>query len=218
MSPENASKPSPSTKARRLSWPAIVIPAALGVVLVVTAALFVTGMLRPYAFHGMVLQSPEPAIDFTLTSHQGQGVSLSDFHGQVVLLFFGYTSCPDVCPTTLSRLNRALSLLGPHRKDVQVLMITVDPERDTADTLAEYLEHFNSSFLGLTGDPEKIAEIATYYGVFFESRESDSVLGYEVQHTATTMLIDREGFPRLVFPFGTSPEDLAADLKYVLNR
>jgi len=174
--------------------------------------------LRPYVFHGMVTQSPQPAPDFTLTSHMGQPVSLSDFSGQLVLLYFGYATCPDVCPTTLAELHRARLALGKSADQVQVLMITVDPERDTVAVLADYIPHFDPTFIGLTGTPDQIAEVATYYGIFYERQESDSALGYLVDHTATVMLIDRQGYLRVVFPFGTSAEDIAADLAYMLKR
>lgn len=174
--------------------------------------------LRPYVFHGMVMQSPQPAADFTLTGHMGQPVSLSDFRGQLVLLYFGYATCPDVCPTTLADLHRARQALGKRADEVQVLMVTVDPERDTVEVLADYMPHFDPSFVGLTGTPEQIAEIATYYGIYYERQESDSALGYLVDHTATVMLIDRDGYLRVVYPFGTQSEEIAADLEYVLKR
>jgi protein SCO1/2 len=175
-------------------------------------------VFKPYTFHGMVLQSPEPAANFTLTSHLGQPVSLSDFKGQLVLLYFGYTTCPDVCPTTLAELKQARQLLGKRSDEVQVLMVTVDPERDTVPVLADYMTHFDPSFIGLTGTPEEIAEIATYYGVFYERKESESALGYLVDHTATVMVVDRDGYLRMIYPYGTKFEDITADLDYMLKR
>lgn len=188
------------------------------VVVVVLAGWLIGGALRPYVFHGTLFQSPEPAPNFTLTSHNGQPVSLSDYRGKAVLLYFGYTTCPDICPTTLAELHIALQQLGSRAKDVQVMMITVDPERDTVPVLAEYMPHFNADFIGLTGEPEQIAEIATYYGVAYERSTEESALGYLVNHTATVMAIDRKGYVRVIFPFNTPAADIAADVDYLLNR
>jgi protein SCO1 len=168
--------------------------------------------------YGMVLQSPEPAMDFRLPSHLGQEMALSDFRGEIVLLYFGYTVCPDVCPTTLAEVHKALDLLGDEADKVTLIMVSVDPERDTPEVLAEYLPHFDSRFVGLVGSPEQTLEIATNYGIHYERRDSDSALGYLVDHTATLTLIDRDGHARLIFPYGTKAEELAEDIRYVLHR
>jgi protein SCO1/2 len=109
-------------------------------------------------------------------------------------------------------------MLGKQADNVQVLMVTVDPERDTQEILADYMSHFDSSFIGLTGKPEQIAEVATYYGVYYEKEKGNSALGYLVNHTATVMAIDKQGYLRIVFPFGTAAKDIASDLKYLLSR
>ena len=174
--------------------------------------------LRPHTFHGTLIQSPDPVPDFTLLGHMGQPVSLSDFRGQLVVLYFGYTTCPDVCPTTLAELRLAREALGQDADQVQVLMVTVDPERDTAEVMADYVTHFDPTFIGLVGTPDEIAAVATYYGIFYEKQEGDSALGYLVDHTATQMVIDQEGHLKVVYPFGTSGEDIAADLKYIITH
>src|SRR5262249_52374752 len=103
---------------------------------------------QPHVFHGIISQSPPHAADFTLTAHTGKPVHLSDFQGKLVLLYFGYTFCPGICPTTLAEVAQALQTLGPQEAEqIQVLMISVDPERDTAHRLAEYLTYFNPTFL-----------------------------------------------------------------------
>lgn len=186
----------------------------LGLVLVAVIAL---PRLRPYTFHGTVLQSPQPAPDFELTAAHGQKVSLKDFDGKVVMLYFGYTFCPDVCPATLSELRGAMEILGAQAKDVQVIMISVDPERDTPEILAEYVTHFHPSFLGVTGTPEEIAKVATLYGIFYEAHEGTTATGYLVDHTATVMVIDQDGHLKLVFPFGTPAGDIAEDLEHILK-
>jgi len=183
------------------------------------ATAFIGGRwITPYAFHGAVLQSPQPAQNFTLTNHLGQKMSLTDLRGKFVLLYFGYTICPDVCPTTLADLAKARKLLGKDGEQIQVIMITVDPARDTQAVLADYVTHFHPSFIGMTGTEDQIAQIATYYGVFYERQDSDSALGYLMNHTATTMVVDRAGYLRLVFPYGTLAQDIASDLQYLMTR
>jgi protein SCO1/2 len=190
----------------------------LGILILAGLAFFVLTALKPYAFHGAVLQSPKPAHDFKLPNHYGQETSLSDYRGKVVLLYFGYAACPDVCPSTLAELKEARELLGPRADDVQVIMVTVDPERDTAEVVAEFLAHFDPSFLGLIGTPDQVAQVATQYGIFFQKQETTSVMGYLVDHTATVMLVDPDGYMRLVFPYGTQGDAIAEDVIYVLDH
>lgn len=171
----------------------------------------------PYSFHGMVMQSPEPAPDFTLLSKDGP-VSLSDFRGKYVLLYFGYTFCPDVCPATLANLAQALHQIGRGAERVQVIMVSVDPERDTPEKIGEYVAHFDSSFIGLSGDPKDIARIASLYGIFYEKEEVAGAAGYLVTHTASVRVIDPEGRLKLIWPFGAAPDEIAQDLKFLLRR
>ena len=144
-------------------------------------------------------------------------MSLKDFKDQLVLLYFGYTFCPDVCPTTLSELRKTMDLMGKKSDDVQVIMISVDPERDTPEMLADYVAHFHPAFLGVTGTPEEIAETATLYGIFYEAHEGTEATGYLVDHTATVMVIDKDGHLKLIFPFGTPAKDIADDLLHLLK-
>ena len=173
--------------------------------------------LRPYRFHGTLIQSQDVAPDFTLTTQQAQTASLSDFRGKLVVLYFGYTSCPDVCPATLVEINNALEELGEKSEVVQVIMVTVDPERDTPQKLAEYLAHFNPDFIGLTGSPEQIAEAAALYGIYLGKNEGSDAIDYLVDHTATLMVIDQEGYLKLIVPFGTTAKEIADDLAYILK-
>ncbi|MBT3337913.1 MAG: SCO family protein [Anaerolineae bacterium] len=192
--------------------------AILGIAIVGGVLILALIALKPYAFHGAVLQSPKPAQDFTLLNQYGQETTLSDYRGKVVLLYFGYAACPDVCPATLAELRQARELLGTRADEIQVFMITVDPERDTAEVMAEFLAHFDPSFIGLIGAPEQVAQIATQYGIFFQKQDTSSVMGYLVDHTATVMLIDPEGYSRLIFPYGARGEDIAEDIIYVLDH
>ncbi|NND03680.1 MAG: SCO family protein [Acidimicrobiia bacterium] len=189
---------------------------AIGVFLVSALAwLVVIPRLQPHTFNGVVMQSltEAPAIDLRSTS--GELVSLDSFKGKLVVVYFGYTHCPDVCPTTLSTLNRALDRMGDRSDDVQVVMVTVDPERDTVDLLAEYMSYFNETFIGLTGSVEDVAKVATTYGVYFAANDGDADSGYTVDHTAHLMVIDRAGHLRLVLPPELGPEEIASDLEYL---
>ncbi len=191
-------------------------------VVVLVAGGWLFWRFRPHRFVGTVLQSPEPAYDFELTSSEGP-VHLSDFRGKWVLLFFGYTHCPDVCPTTLADLARVMDLLGRDAEKLQVIMISVDPKRDTPERMAEYVRYFHPSFIGLTGTEEDIREVATRYGIFYNYPQGTPESGYIVEHTASTLLINPEGYLKVIFPptfgpDGITPEQMAADLKYLLRR
>ncbi len=174
-------------------------------------------LLRPYQYHGVLLESSGPATDFTLTAAGGKQVSLSDFKGKLVALYFGYTFCPDVCPTTLAELTKAYRALGAKAADLQVIMVTVDPERDTPERLAEYLGYFSPTYIGLSGTADQIASAATAFGVFYQKHEGTPASGYLVDHTATISVLDREGRVKLVWPFGTDGEGMAADLQHLLK-
>jgi len=193
----------------------------LGIVLIVVIAL---PRMQPYSFHGTVLQSTQPAPDFELEAARGQTVKLSDFRGKLVLLYFGYTFCPDVCPTSLSKLAKALDILDNQAEDVQVIMISVDPERDTPEILSEYVSFFHPSFIGVTGTPDEINEVATLYGIYYQAHEGSEGSGYLVDHTASVIVVDQDGYLTLVYPYTTpdqdayiSAEEIAADLANLLK-
>jgi protein SCO1/2 len=172
---------------------------------------------KPYSYHGETVEPPAPAADFTLTGPDGKTLSLSDFRGKVVALYFGYTFCPDVCPTTLAALAQAMRELGPSADGVQVIMVTVDPERDTPDKLNTYVTAFDPCFVGLSGTPDEIASAARPFGIVYEKHAGSTATDYLVDHTATTTVIDKEGRVRLVWPYGTPPEEFAADLDHLLH-
>lgn len=173
---------------------------------------------RPHTFHGTVIQSPNPSFNFKLTGVNGD-VSLSDFRGKLVLIYFGYTFCPDICPATLANIGQALrSMSESEAGDVQTIMISLDPERDTPEKLAEYVSHFYPSFIGITGSEEKLAEVTSLYGIFYEKNKGSMATDYLIDHTATLLVIDREGNLKLVFPFGVTSEEIADDLKYMLRQ
>lgn len=172
---------------------------------------------RPRTFHGMVLQSPELANDFSLNAANGRTVSLRDYRGKLVMLYFGYTFCPDVCPATLANVGKALEQMGKQADEVQFIMVSVDPERDTPEQLAEYVAHFHPSFVGVTGEPDKLAELAALYGIYYQKHEGTAATGYLVDHTATIAVIDKEGYLKLVMPFGLTAEEIAGDLRNLLR-
>ncbi|ARA91988.1 MAG: SCO family protein [Bacteroidetes bacterium] len=168
------------------------------------------------SLHGTLLEPPMDTPDFILQSVNGPVASTS-FRGNLVVLTFGYTSCPDVCPATLARLARTLDLLGPQADEVQVLMITVDPERDTTERLARYTRAFDERFIGLSGTPGEIAAVAADFGVFYDRVEGSSANDYMVDHSATTFVLNREGDTWLLWPFDTSPDEMASDLRQLIR-
>ncbi|MCC6298243.1 MAG: SCO family protein [Anaerolineales bacterium] len=159
-----------------------------------------------------------PAADFTLTRENGEPFWLSAQRGNLVLLFFGYTSCPDVCPTTLAELNLALQKLKPDdAAQITVVFVTVDPERDTPERVQEYVNNFNASFIGLSGTEAELAQVWNGYGVFRQVVDNSSAAGYLVDHTARVTLIDRDGNMRISFPYDAPVEDIVHDLKLMLR-
>ncbi|MFI5339573.1 MAG: SCO family protein [Candidatus Methylomirabilales bacterium] len=170
-------------------------------------------------FRSGVLEPPSPAQDFTLRTDEGKPFRLHDWLGSVVLLYFGYTSCPDVCPTTLAEFAQVKKQLGPAAQRLRVALVTVDPERDTPKRLRTYTRVFDSTFLGLTGSRDTLASVWKAYGVYVQShRVPGSSVGYGVDHSATTFVIDANGNLRLAIPFGTSVEDIRHDLQLLLTR
>ena len=154
--------------------------------------------------------------DFRLNDTTGKARSLADFRGKVVVLFFGYTHCPEVCPTTLASLARVMRTLGPAAQDVQVLFVTVDPERDTPDVLAKYVPSFNPSFLGLYGDPQATAQAAAVFAVSYE-KHAEQGADYTVDHSVGSYLIGRSGKVVLLSPYAQRDELLVQDIKLLLG-
>lgn len=164
-------------------------------------------------------QVAPPGGDFTLQSVTGP-VSTLSFRGKVILLYFGYTQCPDICPTSLSLMAQSLNELTPGELEQVVgLFVSVDPKRDTVKRLAEYVGYFHPNFIGLTGTPEAVAAAAGLYGAQYSfSDTDDSAMGYIVNHSAAVYLIDQAGVLRFVFPHETSPETMLGAIRMLFEK
>ena len=168
----------------------------------------------PPRFHASDVTGKYAQADFHLTDHNGQPRSLADFRGKVVVLFFGYTHCPDVCPTKLADLAQTLRILGPDAGRVQVLFVTLDPERDTRELLAQFVPAFHPAFLGLFGDMQATAEVAKNF--LADYRKNPTKNGYTLDHTTFSYLLDTQGKVRLLAGERESSEWLAEDIRLLL--
>jgi len=151
-----------------------------------------------------------------LTDHTGRARRLEDFRGKAVVLFFGFTHCPDICPTTLAEISQAIRSLGPDAERVQLLMVSVDPERDTQDSLAKYVTAFDARFLGLRGDLAATRKVAAEFKIYFEKRKQGD--SYSVDHSAQSYVIDPQGRLRLLVRHDRIGQDLAPDLRTLLKN
>ena len=156
------------------------------------------------------------AKDFALTDHNGKPRTLADFKGKAVVVFFGFMNCPDVCPTTMSEMASVMKQLGPLADRVQVLFITVDPERDTPESLAKYVPAFDTRFLGLTGDKAAIEKVTKEFRVFFQKVPGKEPGSYSIDHTAGSYMFDPQGRIRLFVRHGQDGAPLVHDLKMLL--
>jgi protein SCO1 len=192
----------------------IIIPTLL---ILLGINLFLYKFNRKVDYHGYLLRE-EKAPDFTLTNQCGTDTSLSQFRGKVVLLYFGYTHCPDACPMTLSVLEQSIERLRNSQNRVKVLFITIDPERDTAQKLKPYVAHFDRDFLGLTGSAEKIEKVARDYHIFYEKEEAESNGEYSMDHATPVYLINPDGELLLKYPItNLNPDWIAEDIRKILG-
>lgn len=157
------------------------------------------------------------AKDFTLTDHNGKTRTLADFKGKAVVLFFGYTQCPDVCPTTMAEMATVMKQLGPQADQVQVLFVTIDPERDTQALLASYVPAFDPRFLGLFGDKAATDKVAKEFKVFYQKVPGKTPDSYTMDHTAGSYVFDPQGRIRLFLRHGQGAEPIVHDLKLLLQ-
>ena len=171
----------------------------------------------PPKFNATDVSGADWGRELKLTDHNGKPRTLADFQGKVVILFFGFTQCPDICPTTLGASAAAMSLLGSDADKVQVLFVTLDPARDTPEVLAKYAPAFHPSFLGLYGNAEATAAAAKEFKVFFQKAPGATPDSYTIDHTAASYAIDPQGRLRLYMKHGETPDQMAADIKLLLQ-
>lgn len=163
-----------------------------------------------------VFEPPRAAPELSLEASNGGKLALADYRGKVILLGFGFTSCPEVCPTTLAVLAQARKRLGAQGEQLQVVYVTVDPERDSADRMRAYLRGFDSTFVGGTGTAAQLAAVRKNYGVLAERKPMGN--SYTVGHSSSVYLIDRNGLLRGMMPYGRLPDDFAHDVRALLSE
>jgi protein SCO1/2 len=168
-------------------------------------------------FRAVDITGADYAKDFPLTDADGRPRSLKDFAGKAVVVFFGFTQCPDVCPTTLAELSAAKKLLGADGDKVQGVFITVDPERDTPEVLKAYMANFDPSFVALRGTPDQLAAVAKDFKVYYKKVEGKTASSYTMDHSAASYVYDPKGRLRLYTRYGGGPQALADDLKLLLK-
>jgi len=214
-----AHPPCPARPARRRTLRALGLgPAGLAVASLSTllAACDRPGGDRP-SFKSTDITGADYGRTLALTDHTGQPRSLADYKGKVVVLFFGFTQCPDVCPTTLANMADVMKRLGPKADQVQVLFVTLDPERDVPAVLAQYVPAFDARFVGLYGDAAATAAAAKEFKIFYQKVPGKTGGTYTIDHTAASYVIDKEGRLRLYVRHAQAPEDIAADIGKLLG-
>ena len=190
------------------------VAGTLALVLLVWAAAFA----RPYELHGSEITTEVQAPAVNLTRADGSPFRMSALKGKIVLLFFGFTSCPDVCPTTLADFKRVKADLGEKADQLAFIFITVDPQRDTPEGAQAYAAGFDPQFIGLSGSETELEPVWQGYGVYRKVTESGSAASYEVDHSSRVYLVDSTNRLRVTYPYGTPVEDLTADIRFLLKE
>ncbi|MEX2161394.1 MAG: SCO family protein [Anaerolineales bacterium] len=169
-------------------------------------------------FNGSVIGTPAPqALDFELHRTDGSSFRLSEQRGKVVLIYLGYTNCPDFCPATLGKYQQIAADLGTEAANVEFVFITVDPDRDTPEVIAAYMNRFDPDFIGLSGSLEELQRVWTFYGSGTPIQQSvDSEIGYVVQHGVRVWVVDKQGLWRLTFPFEMTADEMTHDVRLLL--
>lgn len=170
------------------------------------------------SFKGVDVTGAEYARDLPLMDHHGQQRHLKDFAGKVVVVFFGFTQCPDVCPTAMQELLEVKAALGADADRLQGIFVTIDPERDTPQVLKAYLENFDPSFLGLRGTPEQLAAVAKDFKIYYKKVEGKTPTSYSMDHSAGSYVYDPAGRLRVYNRYGSGAQALAADVRTLLNE
>jgi protein SCO1 len=188
-----------------------------GLLLGAVLALVACSESKP-AFSGIDITGADYATGFSLTDHNGQARTLADFKGKAVVVFFGFTQCPDVCPTSMTEMAEAKRLLGADGERLQGLFVSIDPERDTPEIMKEYLASFDPTFLALYTAPEQLPELAKSYRIYYKKVEGKTPTSYTMDHSAGSYVYDPQGRIRLYHRYGTGAQALANDLKLLLSE
>ncbi len=196
--------------------PKTLIRRALGAGLTVMALTLSGCSEAPVAFKGIDITGADYAQGFSLTDHNGQARTLADFKGQAVVVFFGFTQCPDVCPTSMSELAQAKQLLGEQGSRLQGLFISIDPERDTPAIMKEYMASFDPSFLALYAKPDELPALAKSFKVYYKKVDGPTPTSYTMDHSAGSYVFDPQGRIRIYHRYGSGAPALASDVKALL--
>ncbi len=191
---------------------------AAGALLISATAIFSACSDKKIEFRGVDITGAEYARELPLTDHNGQSRSLKDFAGKVVVVFFGFTQCPDVCPTSMQELAEVKRMLGADGDRLQGIFVTVDPERDTADVLKAYMANFDPSFLALRGSPEQLAAVAKDFKIYYKKVDGKTDTSYTMDHSAGSYVYDTSGRLRVYHRYGSGAQALAADVATLLKE
>ena len=183
---------------------------------VAALALAACGKASPPPFHSIDITGADYADGFSLTDHNGQPRTLADFKGKVVVIFFGFTQCPDVCPTSMSELAQARKLLGADGERLQGLFVSIDPERDTPAIMKQYMASFDPSFLALYAKPDELPDLAKRFKIYYKKVLGSTPDTYTMDHSAGSYIFDPQGKVRLYFRYGSGAQAMADDVKLLL--
>ena len=167
-------------------------------------------------FSSIDITGADYAQDFSLTDHNGQRRSLSDFKGKVVVVFFGYTQCPDVCPTSMTELAEVKGMLGADANKLQGVFVTVDPARDTTELLKAYMANFDPTFVAFVPTPDELADVAKRFKIYYKKQEGKTPTSYTMDHSAGSYVYDTQGRVRLYSRYGSGAKVLAQDIQTLL--
>jgi len=170
------------------------------------------------AFSGIDITGADYATGFSLTDHNGEARTLADFQGKVVVMFFGFTQCPDVCPTSMSEMAEAKRLLGPDGDRFQGLFVSIDPERDTPEIMREYMASFDPTFLALYAAPDELPAVAKSFRIYYKKVSGPTPTSYTMDHSAGSYVFDPQGRIRLYNRYGSGAQALASDVKLLLDQ
>lgn len=192
--------------------------AAIVIALILAAVIGYKVFARSYVYQGSLVNPPFQAADFQLIDQNGQPFRLSDQHGKVVLVFFGFTNCPDVCPLTMAKFKQVEAQLGNRNQDVRYVFITVDPGRDSPERIGQFLSRFDPSFIGLSGNLSQLENVWKAYGVYTTAQEVSTTGNDTVSHSDQVYVIDKKGNLRLTYSSDTGAQSMAQDVGYLLSE